>query len=542
MPSTSSSASSAPTRKQRELKLRQRLKTDRAFYCEHALKVLTKKGGDPVPLKLNRIQREIDRRLDEQLARIGLVRALILKGRQVGVSTYVGGRYYHRATHSRGCHVFILTHEQEATDTLFGMVERFHLHVPALVRPSTSNESAKELLFDKLDSGYRVGTAGAKAKGRSKMVRLLHGSEVAFWPNAASHFAGVVQAVPFEPGTEVVLESTAHGMGDEFHQRWQQAERGEGDYIAIFVPWFWHEEYTRPVPPGFELDDSDPENLDSEYMEQHGLTLGQMVWRRAKIAELKDPLLFKQEYPATAAEAFQNTGHDSFIKPRDVMRARKAQLEGHGRLVLGVDPSRFGADRFSVAHRVGRKVLKVESKQGLDTVAGANWIKTLIDTLNPAKVFIDVGGIGAGVYDLLRDWGYSDRDSYDKNVVRSVDFGGAPQQTELLYSQIDNKPMAGPKNRRAEIWMRSRDWLQEPGGADIPDSDELHADACAPGYSYDTLNRLVLESKEHMMKIRKVRSPDEWDAVALTFAEPVPNDPAPRGNRPRGAGGGWQGQ
>lgn len=471
-----------------------------------------------------------------------MVRALILKGRQVGVSTYVGARYFHKATHSRGCNVFILTHEQDATDTLFGMVERFLDHIPELVRPSTSTANAKELQFDKLDSGYRVGTAGKKAKGRGKMIRLFHGSEVAFWPNGPSHFAGVVQAVPTKPGTEIILESTAHGMGDEFHQRWQQAERGEGLYIAIFVPWFWHEEYRLPVPPGFQLDDSDPDDADSDYMAQHGLDLEQMAWRAAKIAELKDPLLFKQEYPATAAEAFQNTGHDSFIKPRDVMRARKAELEGHGRLVLGVDPSRFGGDRFSIAFRRGRKVEKVVSRAGLDTVAGANWVKELIDTHNPARVFIDVGGIGAGVYDLLRDWGYSDRDSYDKGVVRSVDFGGAPQQTELLYSQIDNKPMAGPKNRRAEIWMRSRDWLQDAGGADIPDSDSLHADACAPGYSYDTLNRLVLESKEHMIKIRKVKSPDEWDAVALTFAEPVPNEPERRSDRPRRAGGGWQGQ
>ena len=54
-----------------------------------------------------------------------------------------------------------------------------------------------------------------------------------------------------------------------------------------------------------------------------------MVWRRAKIAELKDPLLFRQEYPATADEAFQLTGHDAFIKPELILKARKAVLEGY---------------------------------------------------------------------------------------------------------------------------------------------------------------------------------------------------------------------
>src|SRR5882762_5106803 len=177
------------------------------------------------------------------------------------------------------------------------MVERFNEHLPVLVKPSTGKANAKELYFDRLDSGYAVGTAGTKATGRSKTIRLLHGSEVAFWPNASSHFAGVVQTVPDLPGTEIILESTANGMGDEFHQRWQQAEAGVGDYIAVFVPWYWHEDYTRAVPKAFVLDDEE-----SEYQSSHGLTLGQMVWRRAKIAELKDPLLFKQEYPATAAE------------------------------------------------------------------------------------------------------------------------------------------------------------------------------------------------------------------------------------------------
>jgi hypothetical protein len=99
------------------------------------------------------------------------------------------------------------------------------------------------------------------------------------------------------------------------------AEVRVGDYQAIFIPWFWSDEYRREVPPDFVLDD---EQL--ECLEQHGLELDQMVWRRAKIQELKDPALFKQEYPATASEAFEFSGRDSFIKPDDVMRARKAKL------------------------------------------------------------------------------------------------------------------------------------------------------------------------------------------------------------------------
>jgi len=103
-------------------------------------------------------------------------------------------------------------------------------------------------------------------------------------------------------------------------------------------------------------------------------------------------------------------------------------------------------------------------------------------------------------------------------VVVGIDFGGEPQD-EVIYLD-DGSKRPGPRNRRAEMWMRSREWLEQAGGASIPDLDSLQADACAPGYSYDMAQRLVLESKEKM-RARGMRSPDEWDAVALTFAEPV---------------------
>ena len=491
----------------RERTIRRRLRDDFGHYAAKCLKIRTK-AGDIAPLALNQSQLYLHGRLEAQKQRTGKVRALVLKGRQQGISTYIGGRYYWRSSHSRGVRVFILTHEQDATNNLFGMVERYHSHCPELVKPATGAANAKELSFEALESGYAVGTAGAKAVGRSQTVQLFHGSEVAFWPNAKTHFAGVVQAIPDLPGTEIVLESTANGMGGEFHERWQQAEAGVGDYEAIFIPWFWDSGYRRPVESGFLLDDEE-----QEYASAHSLGLEQMAWRRAKIAELKDPLLFKQEYPATAAEAFQLTGHDSFIKAELVLQARKATCEGIGPLVIGADPARFGDDKFSLAWRKGRQVSKVESKSKIDTVQGANWIKQVIDSDKPARVFVDVGGVGAGVVDILHSWG-----GVYLEVVTPINFGSEPQEPVVILP--DGTKSAGPRNRRAEMWSRSRDWLAEVGGADIPDLDSLQADACGPAYSYDVNQRLLLESKEHM-RARGIRSPDDWDAIALTFAEPV---------------------
>lgn len=485
---------------ERERDIRLRLKNDLIRYAQKCLKIRTKDGRIE-DFDFNRAQVYLHSKLEEQRAETGKVRALILKGRQQGCSTYVSGRYYHRVTHSTGTRVYILTHEQDATANLFDMANRFHSHCPELLRPHTGISNAKELDFDLLDSGYKVGTAGTKAVGRSQTVQLFHGSEVGFWPHADTHAAGILQAVPDLPNTEIILESTANGVGNFFHQKWQEAEAGLSEYIAIFIPWYWQDEYRKPWLPDASLTEEE-----TEYMQAYGLDWDQMAWRRSKIAELGDPLLFKQEYPATASEAFQLTGHDSYILPQLVLKARKNKLEGFGPLVCGADPARYGTDRFSVAWRQGRKVSKVESKTKLDTVQGANWLKQIIDQDKPTRMFIDVGGMGAGTVDILHSWG----EPYTK-IVKAVNFGGTPMQV---------MPEGGPRNRRSEMWMGSREWLEQEGGADLPDSDAIQADACAPSYKYDMQNKLLLESKEQM-KARGVRSPDEWDAIALTFAEPV---------------------
>jgi hypothetical protein len=58
------------------------------------------------------------------------------------------------------------------------------------------------------------------------------------------------------------------------------------------------------------------------------------------------------------------------------------------------------------------------------------------------------------------------------------------------------------------------------GRLKIPDSDSLHSDLTSLGYRYDSSGRLLIESKEDL-KTRGMPSPDEADAVALTFAQPI---------------------
>jgi hypothetical protein len=127
--------------------------------------------------------------------------------------------------------------------------------------------------------------------------------------------------------------------------------------------------------------------------------------------------------------------------------------------------------------------------------------KRLLDKHKPAKMFIDAGG-GADLVDRLHELGY-------ERVVKAIPFGGSPLDPEKF------------RNKRAEMWCLLNAWLcDESLDVQIPDDDGLQADLCMPQYERDTMDRILLESKDKMRK-RGLPSPDLADACVLTFAEPV---------------------
>src|ERR1700690_1975288 len=166
-----------------------------------AFLTIKNKAGRPVPFQFNQAQLYVHSRLESQLKQMGRVRAVLLKGRQMGMSTYIGARYFHKVITTRGLKAFILTHESEATKNLFEMTKRYYETLPAGLCPIADRSSAKELRFVEFDSGYSVGTAGNTGVGRSQTIQLMHASETAFWPNAELHDKGVMEAVSNEPGT-----------------------------------------------------------------------------------------------------------------------------------------------------------------------------------------------------------------------------------------------------------------------------------------------------------------------------------------------------
>ena len=249
----------------------------------------------------------------------------------------------------------------------------------------------------------------------------------------------------------------------------------------------------------------------------HGLTLAQVYWAYCKNrdmivkagGELEEPSArFKGEYPATADEAFETSGEDAFIAPLRVVKARRNKVKGYGPIILGVDPARGGGDKTGIIDRQGRRLGAYVCKRvdyGEDLMPVAGEVINLCRMLVPhglRLVTIDVTGLGAGLYDILRE--------RLGRLVFPVNFGSNALNTQEY------------KNRRAEIWDLLRQWFEDPAGVQVPDLDDFQGDVCAPmrgkgATRFDSAGRLLLEDKDHIIE-RLGYSPDLGDAAALTFA------------------------
>lgn len=476
------------------------------IFAKDCLKILNKEGK-LVPLVFNDAQRLVHERLEKQRRETGMVRATILKGRRQGISTYVAARYYWRATLFFGRKVYILSHEKKSALALFGMVERYHKYNS--FGPETGTDNAQMLTFPGLEGSYTVATAGASEGGRGDDINLFHGSEVAFWQNAESHFAASVNCVALLKGTEIILESTSAGPAGKYFEKFREGEAGGDIYESIFVPWFIQREYRFPAPADFTLDTTPPDDMtlsEAEMAKVFGLDNDQMMWRRLKVKEL-GLQRFKREYPMNPDDAWSSIETDTFINPAAILRARGRDTIAAGPKIMGVDPAGGGGDRFAVLMRHGNAVPVMEWRTKLQHREAVQWVKEMIDRHDPDRVNIDSGNMGQAIITDLRSYGptYS-------NKIRAVSFG-APSQMKQA-----NKARVGPENRRAEMYGRLKEWLEDPEGhASIPNDDALGADLASVRQIHRTNLDWLLMSKADM-KAKGLRSPDLGDALALTFA------------------------
>src|SRR5438105_3524514 len=314
------------------------------------------RAGALAALALNRAQIE--------LARDRSPRKIILKARQLGVTTWVAARFFLRTITHPGTLTVQVAHDQESAEEIFKIVHRFLENLPEGLRLGplrTSRANVRQIVFPELDSEYRVATAADPNAGRGLTIQNLHCSEVARWPrHAAATLASLRAAVP--ANGEIVLESTPNGAAGCFYDEWQRA--AESGYSRHFFPW-WHE-------PAYQLD-ADPYPLTAEEIElaqRHGLSSRQIAYRRDLQASFRG--LAPQEFCEDAASCFLASGECVFdlevIEKRlEFVAQQYCEQRENGTLcvwypatasrqyIIGVDPAGGGSEGdYSCAQVIDR--------------------------------------------------------------------------------------------------------------------------------------------------------------------------------------------
>jgi len=190
---------------------RQRYMNDFEVFAKEQIRIITKNASQGfVPFEFNDAQKEINRKIEEQRSKTGKVRAIVLKARQQGISTYCAGRVFWKTFFTPYTRSVVMAHDSATSDALFNMSRNIidNMENP----PKLQKSNAKEILFEENKSGYRLYTAGAKEAGRGTTPTIAHLSEVGFWQFDEQILAGLFQGISQEEGTEVILESTANGI------------------------------------------------------------------------------------------------------------------------------------------------------------------------------------------------------------------------------------------------------------------------------------------------------------------------------------------
>jgi hypothetical protein len=204
---------------------------------------------------------------------------------------------------------------------------------------------------------------------------------------------------------------------------------------------------------------------------------------------------------------------NALIGPEEVEAAMKRYYRAHeignAAKVLGVDVARFGDDASVICSRQGIQVLPFRKYRNIDSTQGAGAVSRIWTEFGAHGCFIDdTGGFGSGWIDQM------------------ITLGRSPVGVHFAGEAHDKSRYV---NKRAEMYFDAVAWIKR-GGALPEDSHELLAALTQTTYTFQG-DRLLLEPKD-AIKVKLGYSPDDADALALTFAQPVSvPDPLSRSRR-----------
>jgi hypothetical protein len=292
---------------------------DHAKFARECLSIRDK-NGKTVPFVLQPAQIKLNKIVQDCRAKGRPARIIVLKARQVMISAGTAAQFMHAVPFRAGQKALIVAHEHGASKNIFTYYEQLlNNYQPfggVVAMPARKVDAPAAGVIEWTNGSYiRVATANNLKTGRSFSLRYLHLSEYAFWTDAKTLMTGLMQSVPDDPDTCVVIESTANGVGGDFYQRWKEASdpTSGSEWIPMFFAWWEHPQYVREIQDKVAFQASITRE-EQELIQKYSLTLEQIHWRRwairNKCGGSEDT--FKQEYPGCPEEAFLFTGRPRF--------------------------------------------------------------------------------------------------------------------------------------------------------------------------------------------------------------------------------------
>jgi len=299
--------------------------------------------GTFIPLIPNRPQRRFLQLFRKLQKTNQPIRIVILKARQWGGTTIVDAIMYALTAYQSNINSMIIADEKKGATYILGMAQNFQKSVeddyPHLAI-STVHNNKLELAFRDTRSVIFIESSENKDAGQKYTLHYLHCSEVSKFHYTDELFGGLLPAVSKAPGSIIVMESTANGIGDYFHSLCMQAEENserfkDGDYssyrgewLLFFVPFMEHEEYSKPFENQEQrqslinsLDDEEQALLKLQYSTIDGpryTSLKNLNYRRWVLENdyKRDIDRLHEMMPTTVDEAFLASGRMAFDPKR----------------------------------------------------------------------------------------------------------------------------------------------------------------------------------------------------------------------------------
>lgn len=279
-----------------------RCRADPRFFIERFLWIVDQ-NRKKIPLVLNPPQQRYyrDRTKND----------LILKDRKQGFSTLIEALNFHACLFFDNENAVTMSHTWDDTVIHLDRVKYF-METMGLadlkIDVPLDKENQRELFFPHTNSRYWIGTAGSRAFGRGRDITRLHLSELAHYADQTV-VTGVMEACV--PNAWKAFETTANGVGELFHRLWKEAEdqATESPWKNHFFAWFENPANYAAPPAGINIRLTSAEE---RMKKKFALDMGQVLWYRAKRAEMADKTLMPQEHPSTAEEAFLSSGMHPF--------------------------------------------------------------------------------------------------------------------------------------------------------------------------------------------------------------------------------------